>query len=321
MKTYVDLHKSGELKARAEKLYKHLSKCQLCPHECDVDRIWGMRGICNAGDELEIARIEPHMGEEPVISGTKGAGTIFFTFCGLQCAFCQNYQISHQGYGKTYTIESLADGMIELQEKGVHNIELVTPTHFLPHILGALDIAAGKGLNIPIVYNTSGYEKVEILKELEGIVSIYLPDAKYGLKEISELYSTSYDYPDVNLGALAEMWKQVGQLECDDEGIAIKGLIIRHLIIPGHIDNTEKVLSDIKDLLGTDVHISLMAQYMPIPRVKGHSVLGVKVSKEEYDAAIRLLEKNGFQNGWRQEYEDLDDNFFPDFRDPEFHFS
>jgi putative pyruvate formate lyase activating enzyme len=311
---YRQLYASGELAKRAEALQDSLSCCTLCPWRCKVNRISGERGRCKAPAVLKVAKALAHFGEEPALSGTRGSGTIFFSHCHLSCCFCQNYQISQEGRGETVSSEELAQKMLSLQEQECHNINLVSPTQYLPHIVQALCFAVDNGLTIPLVYNSNGYESVETLRMLAGVVDIYLPDAKYGEDRPAQIYSQAKAYTKTNQAALREMYAQVGPLILNSEGIAVQGLIIRHLVLPGNLSQTETVLKRIKSHLGTQVHISLMCQYLPVFKAHQHNDLNRRTSPEEYDRAIADLTNLGFENGWLQEYEAIDGEFLPDFQ-------
>jgi putative pyruvate formate lyase activating enzyme len=279
-----------------------------------VNRINGVLGRCRATAKLKVAKALAHFGEEPALSGTLGSGTIFFSHCHLSCCFCQNYQISQEGLGETVSAEGLAQKMLSLQEQRCHNLNLVSPTHYLPHIMQALYLAAADGLIIPLVYNSNGYESVETLRLLDGVVDIYLPDAKYAEDACAQTYSRAKEYTKTNEAALQEMYAQVGPLVMDGERIAMKGLIIRHLVLPENLSQTEMVLNRIKAGLGTQVHISLMCQYQPVFQAPQHPELNKRTSPEEYDRAISTLINLGFENGWLQDYEEIDGEFLPDFQ-------
>ena len=310
---YRQLHAAGILRERADLLWKLFSPCRLCPWNCAVDRSRGARGKCQAGREVTVAKAIAHFGEEPVLSGTRGAGTIFFSHCHLACCFCQNYQISQEGRGEALTIEELAQKMLLLQEAGCHNISLVSPSHYLPHIVQALCLAAGEGLSLPLVYNSNGYESLETLQLLSGIVDIYLPDAKYAHDALAQKYSLAKNYSSINMAALKEMFAQVGPLVLDEHGIAVRGLIIRHLVLPADIAGTREVLEKIKSQIGSAVHISLMCQYLPVYKAHQLQELRKRTSRAEYDRAVEILAELGFENGWVQEYEEIDGKFLPDF--------
>ena len=262
MALYLSLHKSGELKNRAAIFSKHLSNCELCPHKCKVNRLNGELGICGAKAAVRIHSYQLHFGEEPAISGNNGSGTIFFSYCSGRCIYCQNWRFSQAGEGRDLYEKELSRLMLDLQNMGAHNINLVTPAHFLPQIIQAVCMAAESGLNIPIVYNTSGYERVEILKLLEGIVDIYLPDLRYFNDDFGLKFSGFPEYGRINREAIKEMYRQVGNLEIDN-GIAKKGLLIRHLILPKNISDIDKVLQFIAAEISQDSFVSLMSQYHP----------------------------------------------------------
>jgi putative pyruvate formate lyase activating enzyme len=310
---YIKTFLSKALTEKRKRLDEIFTSCSLCPWNCGVNRRKGEKGKCRAGGELMIAKALPHFGEEPVLSGTKGSGTIFFTHCHLRCLFCQNYQISQDGLGREISPDELASIMLDLQEQGCHNINLVSPTHFLPQIVTALELAIPAGLSLPLVYNSNGYEKVETLKLLEGIIDIYLPDAKYADDALALSFSRAKDYSRYNLSSLKEMYRQVGNLRITQEGLAVRGLIIRHLVLPHHLSNTGNTLKILKDLLGTKIHLSLLGQYFPTYRGLHDLRLNRKLTSEEYQEALNLLEEMGFENGWLQEPERIDASFIPDF--------
>lgn len=311
--SYISLYKSGELKKRAERLNRILSSCTLCPRECGINRKKGETGKCRAGNRVRIAKAVPHFGEEPPISGNRGSGTIFFSFCNLSCCFCQNYQISRESLGQELSETALAREMIALQEKGCHNINLVSASHFLPQIIKALCIAAGAGLCLPIVYNTNGYENIKTLRLLSGIIDIYLPDAKYSKNNTAEKYSCVNNYPETNLLAINEMFGQTGHLKLDRNGVAVKGLIVRHLVLPENLSETEAILKNLKSSIGTDLSISLLSQFTPCYRAPEHKELGSPLSKKDYLKAVNLLFALGFENGWIQDWQPFDRRFLPDF--------
>ncbi len=284
-------------------LFENLKSCTLCPHECKIDRFSNKTGICKAPLNPVIASYAVHMGEEPPISGVSGSGTIFFSYCTLKCIYCQNYPISQLHNGTSKSSEELAEIMLYLQEKGCHNINLVTPTHFLPHILDAILISKRKGLHIPIVYNTSGWEKIEIVKTLKFFVDIYLPDARYSNDKIAFEFSKAKNYTEINGNALIEMRKNQPKDIFNKEGFMLKGLIIRVLILPGYSFDTIKTIKRIRESLGNNVYISLMSQYYPCYKALNHEILGRRITCEEYLAVKNYMEKLGFEYGWIQEYE------------------
>ncbi|MDZ7413063.1 MAG: radical SAM protein [candidate division KSB1 bacterium] len=299
---YLTLHRSGELRERAHQAALHLEDCHLCPRECGVNRRAGELGVCRMGPEAVLYKPKLHFGEEPPISGTRGSGILFFSGCALACAFCQNFPMSHWRLGHVVSPATLARAMLFLQRSGAHNINLVTATHFLPRVLEALELAAGQGLRLPVVYNSSGYESLESLHLLEGVVDVYLPDYKYADATLARRYSGAADYPEVCLEALREMLRQVGHLQVDQEGIARRGLLVRHLVLPGALENTERVLAAIARELGPDTHVSLMSQYLPIWEARRFPELMRRVSTEEYQQALAALERHGLEHGWVQEW-------------------
>ena len=290
-----------------------LKECKLCPHACKVNRLDEKTGRCGAGKNVKFALAQVHKFEEPCISGENGSGTIFFTGCNLSCAFCQNYKISQERKGTECTIQDLANEFIKLQEKGVHNINLVTGFMFVPQIIEAIKIAKNCGLNIPIVYNTSGYESVETLKLLEGYVDIYLPDFKYFYNELGEEYSNVKNYFEYTSEAIKEMKRQIPENEIDEFGIMKKGVIIRHLVLPNHIRNSTRVLKYIKDTFGKDTLISVMAQYFPSNKAMEIQDLNRKLTNEEYESILEYLEILGMENGFIQDLEDEEEKYVPDF--------
>jgi len=297
---YLALYQSGEFLKRVREAYRRLAACDLCPHDCGVNRIRGERGICGAGLKPKIASANAHHGEEPPISGTKGSGTVFLSGCSLKCTFCQNFPISQLGNGEEIATLELAKRMLRLQRQGVHNINFVTPTHYLPQILAALWLAIPRGFNLPVVWNSSGYEKTDALQLLDGVVDVYLPDMKYADERFSVELSAAPGYRDCNRAAVSEMLHQVGHLQLDDDGIARNGLIIRHLVLPGGTAGSRETLAWIAEHLGTATHIALMNQYFPAHRAVSSAGLGRKISDAEYDEAVEALEEFGLENGWVQ---------------------
>jgi putative pyruvate formate lyase activating enzyme len=301
---YCDLSRSGELLIRIRTAYRRLVACDLCPHNCGINRITGERGICGAGLKPKIASVNVHRGEEPPISGTKGSGTIFLSGCSLSCVFCQNFPISQFRNGEEITTKELASRMLRLQRQGVHNINFVTPTHYLPQILAALWLAIPHGFNLPIVWNTSGYEKVDALQLLDGIVSIYLPDMKYADDTSAVQMSSAPGYCTINRAAVAEMLRQVGHLQVDEEDVATQGVIVRHLVLPEGGAGSQETLPWIAENLGQETHIALMSQYFPAHAALAMTGINRPVNHKEYDAAVAALEDAGLENGWVQ---DLDE--------------
>jgi putative pyruvate formate lyase activating enzyme len=260
-------------------------------------------GFCRGGLNPVISSVSPHHGEEPPLSGTRGSGTIFFTSCNLNCVYCQNYPISQMGSGVERTVGELACQMVWLQEQNCHNLNLVTPTHFMPQILKALGIAMERGFNLPIVYNTSGYESLEALRLLDGIVDIYMPDMRYSDDATALRYSTAPHYTEINRAAVREMFRQVGNLVIDKMGIAQRGLLVRHLVLPGGISGTENVMRFLAEDISKDVHISLMAQYFPAYKAAEIKELSRRITSDEYENARRVMEKYELENGWVQNLE------------------
>jgi putative pyruvate formate lyase activating enzyme len=308
---YLKLFHSGELANRITQAYEILSSCTLCPRQCKVNRLSGEKGFCG-GNTMEIAYFGPHFGEEPPLTGDKGAGTIFFSHCSLKCCFCQNHRISHEGIGRPVSEEQLGEIMLNLQSLGCHNIDLVTPSHFLPFIMKALAIAASQGLQLPLVYNSSGYESVKVLQLLDGIIDIYLPDWKYAEGNLGKQYSNAPDYPSVCMAALQEMYHQVGEMMVDDHEIALRGLIIRHLVLPGHLSNSKKVLSRIRAAFPDSIRVSLMSQYAPKFRAQDHPLINRLLNHKEYHEICLLMEGLNFEEYWLQDLESQE-VFFPDF--------
>jgi len=294
------LEKIHKIRSRLKKAFSLLSPCRLCPRECKVNRKKGETGFCQMGLFPKIASDNLHFGEEPPISGTQGSGTIFFSGCNLGCVFCQNYPISHLGNGKIVSFAELANRMLKLQARGAHNINLVTPTHFAPQIMASLYIAYQRGLSIPIVYNCGGYESLEMVRLWEGIIDIYMPDMKYADPHIAKRYSTAEDYPIVNRKVVLEMARQVGPLQLDENGIAVKGLLIRHLVLPENFSGTEAILRFIAKKISPYTHISLMRQYFPAYKAVNLPPLNRKITEEEYQKALSALSCFGLENGWIQ---------------------
>lgn len=287
--------------------------CQLCPRECGADRIHGQTGFCGMTDEMMAARAALHYWEEPCISGTEGSGAVFFSGCTLRCVFCQNAEIAAGHAGKMLSVDRLADIFLELQEKKANNLNLVTATHFLPLILPALEKAKAKGLKIPVVYNTGGYEKTEIIKMLDGIVDIWLPDYKYRSSELSAKYSRAKDYPEKAAAALEQMVQQTGVSVFDKRGMMKKGVIVRHLVLPGCISDSKDVLEYLWDHFGNKIYVSIMSQYTPLPHVTAWPELNRKVTQEEYEEVIDYARFLGMSQVYIQEGECAKDSFIPAF--------
>ena len=294
---YRKLHQSGELHERIEAAYRLMSpRCELCPRRCKVDRLAGQLGVCRTGKNPIVSGYGPHFGEEPPLVGYNGSGTIFFTNCNLRCIFCQNYEISQEGIGREVDIQDLAEMMLNLARRGCHNINLVTPTHQVPQILSALEVAAEAGLDLPVVYNCGGYESVKLLRLLDGIIDIYMPDAKYGTNEVGEEFSAVADYWDRNRDALREMHRQVGDLVVDERGIAQRGMIIRHLVLPNNLAGTREVMHFVATELSRDTYVNIMDQYRPAYKAIGHAKIGRRITSEEYIEALQIAQSEGL---WR----------------------
>ena len=287
-----------------------LEKCEICPHNCGVNRLNNQIGRCKSKDTVKLALYSTHNFEEPCISGKKGSGTVFFSNCNMNCVFCQNYEISQQGKGKEISINELADVFIKQQEKGVENINLVTPTSYVPQIIEAIQIARNKGLKLPIVYNTNGYEKVETLKMLEEYVDIYLPDFKYSDDKLANRLSKVDNYFEIATNALKEMYRQTGKAIFNDDGIMQKGMIIRHLVLPNHILNSRRVLKWINDNM-SDVYVSVMAQYFPTYRAKKLEDINRKLTKKEYEEIENYLYRLNLENGYIQELGEHEEEYVP----------
>lgn len=301
--SYLALYRSGELAARAERARQVLQHCTLCPRECGVDRLAGELGYCRAGARPQIASWNAHPWEEPPISGTRGSGTIFVSNCTGRCLFCQNYPISQLGVGNEVSEARLAEMMMELQERGCHNINWVSPTHYVPQIVNALVLAVPMGFHLPLVYNTSGYDSLETIRLLDGVMDIYLPDAKYDDDEPALRLSGFRGYVAANRAALREIYAQVGhELVLDENGIARRGMIIRHMVLPQGLAGTRNVLSWISRELSPLIHISLMAQYFPAHRAVGDPILGRRITQKEYLEALEAFDATQIERGWRQEY-------------------
>ncbi len=312
---YLKLLESGELHRRIALLRQHLEKCRLCPRMCEVNRIKGERGFCGAGVTLEVASFCAHMGEEPVLTGKSGVGNIFLGRCNLRCVFCQNHSISQPegtvpaSWGKTP--EEVAEMLLDFQERGCKTVGFVTPTHYAPQIFEAVALAAEKGLSIPLIYNSSGYDSIELLKMLDGLVDIYLPDFKYWDSDYAEKYSAASDYPETARKAVLEMHRQVGQLQTDSDGVALRGLIIRLLVLPNGISGSEKVLRFIASEIGKDTFVSLMSQYNPMHHAKDYPLLSRKLKPYEYSEIENVLLSLGFEYGWTQDPVTSPDNYLP----------
>ncbi|MDZ7290371.1 MAG: radical SAM protein [candidate division KSB1 bacterium] len=296
--SYLALHATGELARRAQQLKAILADCTLCPRRCRANRLQGEIGVCRSTAEVIISSAGPHFGEEAELVGLGGSGTIFFTNCNLWCLFCQNYEISHLKMGQPVSIEELARRMLNLQSRGCHNINLVTPTHYVPQIVEALCLAAERGLQIPIVYNCGGYESVETLRLLEGIVDIYMPDIKYSNDAHARRYSGVKDYWEQVRPAVKEMYRQVGDLKVNHYGIAERGLLIRHLVLPNDLAGSEAVFRFIAEEISRDSYVNIMDQYRPAFKAHRIPELARRISSQEYHRAIRLAQELGLHRGF-----------------------
>ncbi len=295
---YLKLFRNGELEKRGEALWDMMESCTLCPRDCKTNRLENNRGRCNANSEVEVASVSPHFGEEPPLVGRNGSGTVFFTNCGLKCVFCINADISQGGLGEKRTIKELANNMLLLQRIGCHNINVVTPSHYSPHIVLALNEAAKEGLNLPLVYNTCGWEKREVLELLDGVVDIYLTDFKYYDSEMADKYSPgAASYPEVTKEAVLEMHRQVGIADASpDSGIMSRGLIIRHLVMPNDVGGSTEVVKWIADNLPNDTYVNIMSQYMPVHKADQYAEISRRITSEEYNEVVEAAKNAGLTN-------------------------
>lgn len=292
---------------------KMMSACTLCPRECHVDRSSGKKGFCGMDGTIYLARAALHMWEEPCISGTKGSGAVFFSGCGLRCCFCQNHDIAIGSRGLAVSVERLGEIFLELKEKGAANINLVTGAHYVPQIIEALKLARMQGMDLPVVYNSSGYEKLETLKLLEGYVDIYLPDLKYMEPDLAQKFSHAPDYVERAKAAIKEMVRQSGSCQFGEDGYIRRGTIVRHLILPGHTKNSRKVLRYLHETYGEEIYISIMNQYTPVREFGEFKELNRKVTKREYEKVLDAAVEMGIQNGFIQEGETASESFIPEF--------
>jgi len=293
---YLELIKIKELENRVQALHKMLGNCNLCPHQCSVDRLNGEKGFCRTGKNAIVSGYNAHFGEERELVGRYGSGTIFFSYCNLRCVFCQNYEISQCGEGDETTPAELARVMLALQKYGCHNINLVSPSHVVPQIVEAVYLAAKKGLNIPIVYNSGGYDLVDTLKMLEGIIDIYMPDIKFSDEFYAQKYSGVKDYFRIVKKAVQEMHRQVGDLKVDQQGIAYRGLIVRHLVLPDGLAGTEKIMEFLAREISPDTYVNIMAQYHPEHYAYKYPELSKRITGEDYRNAIEAAKKAGLKN-------------------------
>jgi putative pyruvate formate lyase activating enzyme len=293
---YLTLLENNQLQARAEQAYQHMADCDLCARYCHVDRYAGIKGaVCRTGVRARVNSYGPHHGEEDPLRGVNGSGTLFFSWCSLRCVFCQNWEISQKGLGHEVEAEEMAGMMLNLQSQGCHNINFVTPSHVVAQIIRAVDIAARQGLRIPLVYNTGGYDSPEALALLDGIIDIYMPDMKYGDSALGHKYSHVRDYVETNFAAVSEMHRQVGDLQLDAQGIARRGLLVRHLVLPGNIAATEAVLAFLANDISTSTYINLMDQYQPCYRAIDNPPLDRDLEESEYQEALHLADRLGLK--------------------------
>ena len=290
---YLKLSLSGELKKRTAEAFKHLLSCDVCALECSVDRRAGIFGACKTGELVRISSFGPHLGEEDPLRGFRGSGTIFFTRCNLRCQYCQNYDISQTNSGYEVEPEDLAAIMIDLQERGCHNINFVSPSHVIPQILAGILIAAQAGLHIPLVYNTGGYDSLAMLQLLDGVIDIYMPDMKYADSKIGQHYSKIPGYPLVNQSAVKEMHRQVGDLQLDNRGIATRGLLVRHLVLPNNLAGTHQIVRFLAKEISPDTYLNLMDQYRPAFRAHNLPDINRRISRDEYQQAVKWAKEAG----------------------------
>jgi putative pyruvate formate lyase activating enzyme len=285
--------KSGALREGATEAVRAMAACRLCPRQCGVDRLSGETGFCNTGRQAVVSSFNAHFGEEAPLVGRSGSGTIFFTHCNLLCNFCQNFDISHRGAGKTVSARDLADIMLSLQKKGCHNINFVTPSHVVPQILEAVERAAEDGLTIPLVYNSGGYDRIRTLKRLQGVFDIYMPDFKFWSPSVADETCQAPDYPEVARNAVAEMHRQVGDLVLDEDGIATRGLLVRHLVMPNGLGGTPEIMGFIAERISTNTYVNVMAQYRPFGRAPETRGLERALTPEEFEMALQAARKAG----------------------------
>ncbi len=290
---YIQTHQSGLLTEKAGEARRRLKECRLCPHDCGVNRLDGQKGKCRTGENAIVASFDPHFGEEAPLVGKNGSGTIFFSYCNLRCKFCQNYDISHKGAGQEVTVDQIAFMMLSLQEEGCHNINLVTPSHVVPQILAAVETAVNQGLDIPLVYNTGGYDSVETLRLLEGVIDIYMPDFKFWDSDTAETMGLPRDYPENARRAISEMHRQAGDLIIDNTGIATHGLLLRHLVMPEDLAGTRDIMRFIVNYISPDTYVNIMSQYRPCGQAYTIPSISRRITREEYDSALKKAVEEG----------------------------
>jgi putative pyruvate formate lyase activating enzyme len=300
MADYSPERKIALLEKRTPEALELLKSCTVCPRNCEIDRTQGETSDCGVNARLKVSSINLHFGEEPPVSGRSGSGTIFLSGCNLKCVYCQNYPISQLRHGEYVTTEQLVDGMLELEKGGAHNINFVTPTHYVPQLMEAMLLAYGRGLTLPIVYNSSGYDKVETLKMLDGIVEIYMPDMRYSSDKSAQCYSSAENYPEINRAAISEMHRQVGDLILDDDGVAVQGLLVRHLVLPHGISGSEAIFKFLAEKISRNTYVSLMSQYFPAHKATSLAKLSRRLTRDEYKVALDAYDRAGLSNGYVQ---------------------
>jgi len=302
-----------EIAAVAEELHRELSRCRFCSHRCGADRLSGEVGVCGAGNEMVVSSVCIHRGEEPVLAGRGGVGNVFLSGCNLGCVYCQNWQISQGGEGTTMPVARLSDELLRLQDSGCPTLGFVTPTHYIPWIVSSVADAVGRGLERPLIYNTNAYDSVELLEKIEGIFRIYLPDFKYWGEDEALEYSSAPGYPAAARAAIREMWRQVGELELDGRGVAVKGLLVRHLVLPNGLAGTAAILRFLAREISPAVNVSLLSQYNPVYRAGEFPLLSRRLRASEYEAAVAVLEEEGIAGGFTQDPVESPDSLLPDF--------
>lgn len=290
---YLNLHRTGELERRAKRAVEQLSSCNICSQACKANRLEGELGFCRTGELAVVSSVGRHFGEEDVLVGTAGSGTIFFAYCNLACVFCQNHEISSRGFGTEVTRSDLAEMMLGLQAKGCHNINLVSPSHVVPQILEALSLAVSQGLRLPLVYNTGGYDALPTLQLLDGVIDIYMPDFKYAEARAGERLSRAREYPTVARAAIQEMHRQVGDLVVDEQNIARRGLVLRHLVMPGGLSDTREIMHFVAQEISQDTYVNIMGQYRPTHLASNYPPLNRPLRKTEHDQAINIARQEG----------------------------
>jgi putative pyruvate formate lyase activating enzyme len=290
---YLPLLRSGGLRERVAQAYEHLSICDVCAWNCDIDRRVGQAGVCRTGERAKVSSHGPHLGEEDPLRGWRGSGTIFFSRCNLKCQFCQNHDISQTDAGYEIEPEQLASIMVELQAQGCHNINFVSPSHVVPQIMAAVLIAAEAGLCLPLVYNTGGYDSMAMLKLLDGVVDIYMPDMKYADAEIARRFSKIPNYPQINQAAVREMHRQVGDLQVSDTGLALRGLLVRHLVLPDNLAGTDEIVRFLATEISPDTYLNLMDQYRPAYKAHHFPALNRRITRQEYETVVRMARDAG----------------------------